>query len=197
MKWTSSQLSFGDKCDIQDSEQHWHLGQVLRRGTTKSSVRVLLLDAGPVTARDLTVSRSSPRLAGPGVHSAGQSTVEMEAQGCMCEELTAERLKVLTEQLRVLYPREQLHSEHKEGGTTMKEQEQEQGQEQGRSRDVWQETIQAVEKVLMCSCPPALVPTANAFLQGVLVLLARLVETKKAIEDAQLNLLQKLFFGDE
>lgn len=163
-------------------------------GTTKAFVRVLLLDtdggAGAVAAaRNLTLPRSSPRLAEAGVHSAGRRG----EQGLVCEEMNEERLMALKEQLKGLYPRrEQLNQEGKLEGERGGEQE----QEQEMTKDIWQETIQAVETVLSSSHPPALIPTANSFLQTVLALLARVLQTDRAIEEAPLRLLQKLFFVD-
>jgi hypothetical protein len=183
VKWDAVQLSPGDQCDIQDSEKLWHLGEVMTSGTTKDFVRVLLL--GTEVPRNLTLPRSSARLAGPGVRSAGRrGGGAAAAEGELCEDLTLARLEELQQRVEDLDPQRQ---GQREG----------QGQRQGEGEG-WHEVIVAVERVLTSSHPPALLPAVNHFLKGVLALLVRVVkeEEGEGLGDAQLALLQKLLFVD-
>ena len=93
VQWNAAMLSPGDKCDIQDSENIWHAGEVITSGTNKDHVRVSILNSS--IPRNLTLPRSSPRLATAGAHTSQRNGALTLEQGSKCDSLTKESLQFL------------------------------------------------------------------------------------------------------
>ena len=187
------QLSPGDQCDIQDGEQQWHLGEVVSSGTTKDFVRVQLVrgavGAGPgpggaeqaaaatavaaAAVRNLTLPRTSARLAEAGTRSGSGGRRGGAEEGGACAEMTQARLEEVTQRAEGLG----------------------RGDREGEGEG-WQEVVEAVETLLSSSHPPALVPAVNGLLKAALGALVRVLQAERSISDEQLHLLQKLLFVD-
>lgn len=184
-KWSAATLAPGDKCDVQDSEKQWHLGEVMSSGTTKESVRVAIVMTK--VPRNLTLPRSSPRLSPPHTKSSGTRAGSAE-QGTACVDMTKEFLEGLRQKMQRLLP---VVSRDLAGTESVS------WVDAGDSESVWREVMGAVETALTSSHPPPLVPAVNSFLRAVLTLLARLGQEGQGLAEDQLHLLEKLLFLDE
>ena len=170
VSWDASQLTPGSKCDVQDGQKNWVCGEVMAAGTSKDFVRVSIVNSA--VPRNITLPRSSPRLAAAGSHTLKQNSNADIEEGSLCENIGKERLEELLDLARGI------------SSTTP------------ATETTLQDISCAVETILMLSHPPELIPSLNAFLKEVLVMLVRAIERDNCILEGYMNLLQKLFFVD-
>lgn len=149
-------------------------------GTNKEVVRVLLI--GTDVPRNITLPRSSPRLACPGVYTAGHSGRGTE-QGGLCEEFNKEHLSILLDKL---------HRLNQQSDVEMKVVDESAVKDNTDMTRDWLEVVTAVETILASSHPPSLVPAINSFLKEVLKYLTGVIKAENLMRDTHFHLLEKL-----